>query len=73
MYIRKRLEHPDAVRYALPHTLRMRAVRPGVVFEEHVEAPGGEKLQDIEAQLRNLKEQVQALQKSIEELKEKQN
>jgi membrane-associated protease RseP (regulator of RpoE activity) len=72
VYIRKRLEHSDGVRYALPHTLRMRAVQPGVVFD-HIEVAGPDKLKDIETQLQNLKQQVETLQHAISELKEKQN
>jgi hypothetical protein len=50
----------------------MRAVQPGVVFD-HIEVAGPDKLKDIETQLQNLKQQVETLQKSISELKDKQN
>ena len=72
LYIRN-LDHADAYHDARLHTLRMRAVRPGVVFEDHIELAGSEKLKEIESQLEKLKEQVGSLQKSIEELREKQN
>ena len=51
----------------------MRAVRPGVVFENRIVAEGPETLQEFESRLQKLTEQVEALQKSLEELKEKKN
>jgi hypothetical protein len=71
VYIQSQLEHHDGIHMALPHTLRMRAVRPGVVLEDHLEVAGPQKLHEIETQLQDLKQQLQTLQKSIEELKQK--
>ena len=73
VYIRKRLDEADIQHDARLHTLRMRAVRPGVVFEDHIVAEGPEALKEFEARIQKLTEQVEALQKSLEELKEKGN
>jgi hypothetical protein len=72
LFIRRSLDQFDALHDARVHTLRMRAVQPGVVFD-HIEVAAPEKLKDIETQLQNLKQQVETLQNSIDELKEKQN
>lgn len=72
VYIRQRLDEADVDHDVRLHTLRMRAVRPGVVLDRIVaEEPGA--LKEFEVRIQKLTEQVEALQQALEELKEKGN